>query len=124
MIYYDALPMIRTSCHMCDGCGGQHIPLIRLLGYYEGTNIKVSFLCRTDIQTYYWSEPMCYYCSISWTRKHRGTIENKITNATIKIQNIFRRYYYSPPTKRNPLGGKAYQKAKLSYEQKVVNNVK
>lgn len=119
MIKYNNLHLIRTSCYMCDGCERTNKALIRLRGVYVNTKIHVSYLFKTDLQTYYYSEPMCFECSMAWTRKYEKHIESTITNAVIKIQTWFREQYYSPPTKRKPLGGKAYQKAKRNFEEKA-----
>lgn len=119
MFAYKILPRGRTSDYWCDGCDCREgdITLVRLQGFYRGTDIPVSYLFHTDLQTFKWSEPDCEDCSFRWTERFNGFLREKITSATIVLQRWARRMLYAPPN------GKLYLKAKGRFEAGVSNSL-
>lgn len=120
MIEYKILPILRTSCNWCDECdrpSSERVKLVRLQGFYRGTNIPVSLLFRTDLQTVLWSEPYCLECSFAWTLRYLDWLHSTIDNALRVLQRWFRVLLYAPPSTRRPRGGLHYRQAKGHFEE-------
>jgi hypothetical protein len=92
-------------CDICDRNGTfsdyqdtfEYCYLCGFQGFYCGTDIPVSYLYKTDLQSFYWSEPMCYECNQEWTMRYKNYINTTILKAVITIQRLFRHTYWSPP---------------------------
>lgn len=125
LIEYKMLPSLYIANPWCDECGrsSDRVELVRLQGFYRGTNIPVSRLFRTDLQTALWSEPYCLGCSMDWTRRFRAYLDSTIINATIVLQRWFRVFLYAPPSTRQPRGGLYYRQAKEHFEEQNENEI-
>ncbi len=125
IIEYKMLPWLYIANPWCDECGrsSDRAELVRLQGFYRGTNIPVSRLFRTDLQTALWSEPYCLGCSMDWTRRFRAYLDSTIINATIVLQRWFRVFLYAPPSTRQPRGGLYYRQAKEHFEEQNENEI-
>jgi hypothetical protein len=123
---FKVIHLASTSCNCCDSCNSDLYILNGYEAYYKGTNIKVSKFYQTDLQTFYWREPQCLDCNDLWIVNHEEKVYNIILKARETIISWFRKYYYSPPTKKLSKGGKGYRKGKESFEklQKVKLNLK
>jgi hypothetical protein len=81
---------------MCDGCWNRpeglykkRRHLCRFQGYYKDTEISVSMLYKTDLQNFYWKEPMCNVCCYEWTKRHQKELEELLVEAVVKIQKWY-----------------------------------
>lgn len=106
----------RTSCDWCDSCdkAGSFNPyssvyLVGLEGFYAGTDIPVSFLCKTDLQTFYWQEPMCLECTKHWVCTRQRFINYRILLSVGRIKRWWLRIYWAPRT------GKGFLKAQQAF---------
>jgi len=127
-IEYKLHPLYTTSCFSCDSCNRECSLffstnknfLTGYKGFYKNTNIEVSFLYKTDLQTFYWREPICNVCCKHWINRYKNFINKKILNSVLLIQKWYLQYHYSPPTNKLKNGGKGYITSKKNFERKII----
>jgi len=97
------------GCCVCYKCERfQHV--FKATGCYVGSNVQISALFRTDLQQFYWRNPLCQNCVETWLTTDGPKLQRRLSQALVRLQRWWRQVLYSPPCSAWPRGGRLFRR--------------